>query len=255
MNIRIIVAGAFGKMGNETCNMIEEEERFQLVAIVDPKMRQRGNAPVFPNVSEALQQVEADVFVDFTTPSVVYEHVTTAIQFGVRPVIGTTGLNNDQIAVIQSLCEEKEIGAIIAPNFSVGAILMMKFAQMAANYFPHVEIIEYHHEKKIDAPSGTAIKTADLIQQTLSNDMGNKMSNSETLSRARGANYEGIQIHSVRLPGLLAHQEVIFGGDGQLLTIRHDTLHRSSFMPGVKFAIFEVMKLKELVYGLEQLIG
>lgn len=252
--IKIIVAGAFGKMGQEVCNMIDREDQFQLVAIIDPKKREKGNIPVFNNLEEALQQIKADVLIDFTSPSAVYEHIVVSIQYGVRPIVGTTGLSEDQINHIRQLCDDREIGAIIAPNFAIGAILMMKFAQMAAKYMPHVEIIEFHHDQKLDAPSGTATKTAEMITQSRAYIKQGNPNEKELITGARGGEKEGFRIHSVRLPGLVAHQEVIFGGEGQLLTIRHDSINRSSFMPGVKLAVVQSMKLNQLVYGLEHLI-
>ncbi len=252
--IRIIVAGAFGKMGQEVCNLIDREEQFQLVAIVDPRERHRGNIPVFAHTKDALSNIEADVLIDFTTPNAVYENMSLSIEYGVRPIVGTTGLTEAQINHIGQLCDDQDIGAIIAPNFAIGAILMMKFAQMAAKHLPHVEIIEFHHDQKLDAPSGTAIKTAEMISQNRSKTKQGHPEEKELVSGARGGEYEGFRIHSLRLPGLVAHQEVIFGGEGQLLTIRHDSLNRSSFMPGVKLAVQQVMKLNQLVYGLEHVI-
>lgn len=252
--IKVIVAGAFGKMGQEVCNLIDREEQLQLVAIVDPRERKRGTTPVFAYVEAALNNTIADVIIDFTTPSAVYENMSLSIKYGVRPVVGTTGLTEDQITHLRRLCEEKGIGAIIAPNFAIGAILMMKFAQMAAKHLPSVEIIEYHHDQKLDAPSGTAIKTAEMIAQTRASIQQGHPEEKELIVGARGGEYSGFRIHSLRLPGLVAHQEVIFGGEGQLLTIRHDSLHRGSFMPGVKLAVLQVMKLNQLIYGLEHVI-
>lgn len=177
-----------------------------------------------------------------------------ALSHGVRPVVGTTGFSETDIEELRRLAEEKELGAIIAPNFAIGAILMMKFAQMAANYFEDVEIIEKHHDRKLDAPSGTAIKTAELISKVRQSKQQGHPDEKEELVGARGANVDGMRIHSVRLPGLVAHQEVIFGGVGQTLTIRHDSLNRESFMPGVKLAVEAVLNLKTLVYGLEHII-
>lgn len=252
--IKIIVAGAFGKMGQEVCNLIDREEQFELVAIIDPQKRKRGTTQIFSNAEEALSSVTADVSIDFTTPRVVYENVSLAIKYGVRPVVGTTGLTEEQLHHLRQLCDEKGIGAIIAPNFAIGAILMMKFAQMAAKYLPAVEIIEYHHDQKLDAPSGTALKTAEMISHTRSSLQQGHPEEKELIAGARGGEYSGFRIHSLRLPGLVAHQEVIFGGEGQILTIRHDSINRSSFMPGVKLAVMQVMKIDQLIYGLEHVI-
>lgn len=252
--ITVIVAGAFGKMGQQVCAMIDDEDEFQLVAIVDPKGRTRGSVPVFHNVEESLQHIQADVLIDFTTPDVVYHNVTTALEYGVRPVVGTTGMSESQIEQIAQLCKEKSIGAIIAPNFAIGAVLMMKFASIAAKYMPHVEIIEYHHDQKLDAPSGTATKTAEMIAAERVKLQQGHLDEKELIQGSRGGKYEGFRIHSVRLPGLVAHQEVIFGGQGQMLTLRHDAMNRTSFMPGVQMAVKQVVHLNQLIYGLEHLI-
>ncbi len=177
-----------------------------------------------------------------------------ALAHGVRPVVGTTGFTDTDIQELTQLAEEKELGAIIAPNFAIGAILMMKFSQLAARYLTDVEIIEQHHDQKLDAPSGTAIKTAQLIATEREEKQQGHKNEKEDLAGARGANFEGMRIHSVRLPGRVAHQEVLFGGEGQLLSIKHDSLNRRSFMPGVKLSIEHVLKLDTLVYGLENLI-
>jgi 4-hydroxy-tetrahydrodipicolinate reductase len=169
-------------------------------------------------------------------------------------VIGTTGFSNEDLERLTELAQEKNTGAIIAPNFAIGAILMMKFSQMAAKYLPDVEIIEKHHDQKLDAPSGTALKTAQLITEVREEKRQGHPDEKEDLEGARGAELQGIRIHSVRLPGLVAHQEVMFGGEGQLLTIRHDSMNRASFMPGVKMAVESVMNIEGLVYGLENIM-
>ncbi|MDP4172156.1 MAG: 4-hydroxy-tetrahydrodipicolinate reductase, partial [Bacillota bacterium] len=155
---------------------------------------------------------------------------------------------------LESLCEEKELGCIIAPNFAIGAVLMMKFSQMAAKYFNDVEIIEMHHDQKLDAPSGTAVKTADMISEVREAKKQGHPNEKETMPGARGAEFEGIRIHSVRLPGLVAHQQVMFGAEGQTLLVRHDSYHRGSFMSGVKVAVETVMKIDRFVYGLENIL-
>ena len=159
----------------------------------------------------------------------------------------------EQVAELKALCTKQKLGGIIAPNFAIGAVLMMKYSQDAAKYFPHVEVIELHHDRKADAPSGTAIKTANLLAESRDS-VPEKIAEKEIIPGARGANAEEIRIHSVRLPGLVAHQEVLFGGQSQTLTIRHDSFHRDSFMPGVCLACKKVMDLNELIYGLEHLL-
>lgn len=252
--IRVVVAGAFGKMGLEVCRMIENEPELSLVAIIDPKKRELGTIPVFENMDIALKELTPDVFIDFTTPTSVYNNTLAALRLGIRAVVGTTGLTAEQIDEFKNICEEQGLGAIIAPNFAIGAVLMMRFAQMAAKYMSHTEIIEYHHNQKIDAPSGTAIKTAELINMNRKAIKKEENKEIEKIEGVRGGESYGIPIHSVRLPGLVAHQEVLFGEEGQLLTIRHDSFHRGSFMPGVKLAILQVMKIDQLIYGLEHII-
>lgn len=262
--IKIIVAGPRGRMGIEALHLIHNTDHFKLVAAVDRKNNGKHvseipglpqiDAPIFDSMEVCLQQTEADVLIDLTTPDVGRVHTELAINYGVRPVVGTTGFNEDEMAALAKTAEQKKVGVIIAPNFAVGAILMMKFSQMAAKYFQDVEIIEQHHDRKLDAPSGTAIKTAELITKVRDSKNQGHPDEKETLEGARGATIDGMRIHSVRLPGLVAHQEVIFGGEGQLLKIRHDSMNRASFMSGVKLAVETVVNLDVLVYGLENLI-
>ncbi|WP_102345795.1 4-hydroxy-tetrahydrodipicolinate reductase [Bacillus sp. Marseille-P3661] len=263
-NIRIIVAGPRGKMGQEALKLIQATEHFELVAAIDRKFGGQLissieglpaiDAPIYDDVEKCFQEIKADVLVDLTTPEIGRKHTEAALRYGIRPVVGTTGFNETELKDLAKTAEEKKIGVIIAPNFAIGAILMMKFAQMAAKYFPDVEIIEQHHDQKLDAPSGTAIKTAELIKMERAQKAQGHPNEKETLQGARGADLDGMRIHSVRLPGLVAHQEVLFGGNGQLLTIRHDSLHRSSFMSGVKLAVETIMKIDVLVYGLENIM-
>lgn len=262
--IRIILAGPRGKMGMEALKLIKDTEHFELVAAIDRKNGGKLisnieglpalDAPIYEDVEQCFGEIKADVLLDLTTPEIGRKHTETALRHGIRPVVGTTGFNEEELKDLARIAEEKGIGVIIAPNFAVGAVLMMKFAQMAAKYFPDVEIIEQHHDQKLDAPSGTAIKTAELISKSREEKQQGHPNEKETLQGARGANMNGMHIHSVRLPGLVAHQEVLFGGNGQILTIRHDSLHRSSFMSGVKLAIETVMNIDILVYGLENII-
>ena len=198
--------------------------------------------------------LEADVWIDFTIPKVAYEHTRFALEHGLAPVVGTTGFTTEEITDLIDLSREKNIGGLIAPNFAIGAVLLMQFAAQAAKYFPNVEIIDLHHDKKKDAPSGTAVKTAELISQVRQPQEQGAPDEEESLPGARGANYQGMHIHSVRLPGLVAHQEVIFGSQGEGLTLRHDSYDRVSFMTGVNLGVKEVVKRHELVYGLEHLL-
>ncbi|MFS0786779.1 4-hydroxy-tetrahydrodipicolinate reductase [Shouchella sp. 1P09AA] len=262
--IKIVVAGPRGKMGYEAVQLCERDEELQLVAVVDSKhdgqtlqdLKGYGDldTPIYSDMENCFSNHDVDVLVDLTTPAFGKKHMEIALAHGVRPVVGTTGFTNDDIEQLRKLTEEKELGAIIAPNFAIGAILMMKFSQLAARYLTDVEIIEQHHDNKLDAPSGTAMKTAQLIAQEREQKLQGHPDEKEDLPGARGADFEGMRIHSVRLPGRVAHQEVLFGGEGQLLSIKHDSLNRQSFMPGVKLSIEHVLKLDTLVYGLENLI-
>lgn len=265
MAIRVIVVGAKGRMGAETVKMIMEDEELQLVCGVDSTLSDVDvgeilglghiGAPFLNNLEQAFSQFEADVMVDFTTPKVVKHHAELAIKHGLRPVIGTTGLTQEEIEELARWAKERNLGGVIAPNFAIGAVLMMRFAHWAAQYMPAVEIIEMHHDQKLDAPSGTALKTAEMIAATgKKHRLDGNSDKKDEQPGARGAYYQGCPIHSVRLPGLVAHHQVIFGGEGQTLTIRHDSLQRSSFMPGVKLAIKKVVDMKHLVYGLDQLL-
>ncbi|MDL4840822.1 4-hydroxy-tetrahydrodipicolinate reductase [Aquibacillus rhizosphaerae] len=262
--IRVIVAGPRGKMGSEALRMIQREDDLELVACLDHKYDGKKisdidglpsfDVTIYEDIEQCFQSVKADVLVDLTTPEFGYKHTKTALEYGIRPVVGTTGFTKEQLEELTQLAEEKELGTVIAPNFAVGAVLMMQFAKWAAKYFPDVEIIERHHDQKLDAPSGTAVKTAELIQEVRVSKIQGHPNEKETLAGARGADVDGMKIHSVRLPGLIAHQEVVFGGSGQNLTIKHDTFHRESFMSGVKLAIDHVVKIDLLVYGLENLL-
>jgi len=264
MTINIILAGPRGRMGSEAINMIEGVDDFKLVACIDYKHDGKqlkdldssfhSNVPVFKNVEECFQAKKADVFVDLTVPETGYLHTKTAIEHNIRPVIGTTGFTNEQIHELNEITREKKLGGIIAPNFAIGAVLMMQFSKMAAKYMPDVEIIEKHHDRKLDAPSGTAVKTAEIIRETRDAKKQGHPDETETLNGARGGEIDGMRIHSVRLPSLVAHQEVIFSGAGQTLTITHDSFNRASFMDGIKFSIEQVLDLNELVYGLENIL-
>ena len=251
MSIKVIIAGFKGKMGQAAYKMVTEDNTLEVVGLLDPLTSQKevAGVPVF-NQKEDLIGLEADVWVDFTTPKVAYEHTRFALEHGFAPVVGTTGFTSDEIEELIELSRKRELGGLIAPNFAVGAVLLMQFAAQAAKYFPNVEIIELHHDQKKDAPSGTAIKTAELISKVRPQKPQGAMDEKEVLPGARGAELDGMRIHSVRLPGLVAHQEVIFGGQGEGLTLRHDSYDRQSFMTGVNLGIKEVVNKKELVYGL-----
>lgn len=262
--ITVAVAGARGRMGQEVVKMLLQDEQLQFVVAIDTKdegedigkfvVGKEIGVPIYISLEEALTTFTPDVLVDFTTPQSIYRNMDIALTHGVRPVVGTTGLTTEQMEELKNRSKETGVGAIIAPNFAIGAILCMKFASMAAKYMPHVEIIELHHDKKLDAPSGTALKTAELIAEARTQFAQGHPDEEESIPGARGAEYKGFRIHSVRLPGMVAHQEVLFGATGQTLSIRHDSINRESFMPGVNMAIKAVMNIDYLIYGLEHLL-
>lgn len=250
-------------MGRAVLKAVAEAKDLELVGAVDitggadaGELAGAGanGVKVETDLKAALARLQPEVMIDFTRPDVVYGNVITALQAKVSPVVGTTGLSDEQKADIRKLAEENDTPAFIAPNFAIGAVLMMVMAKQAAKYMPEVEIIELHHDKKLDAPSGTAVQTAAMIAEVRAAHKQGHPEEKEKLSGARGADYEGMHIHSVRLPGYVAHQEVIFGGLGQTLTIRHDSLNRESFMPGVVLAAEKVRSLKGLTVGLDKLL-
>ena len=220
MSIKVIIAGFKGRMGQAAYQMVSGDPDLELAALIDPFAEETDVAgvPVF-NRKENLADLEADVWVDFTMPKVAYENTRFAVENGFAPVVGTTGFTPEQIQELTEFSREKGLGGLIAPNFAIGAVLLMQFAAQAAKYFPNVEIIELHHDKKKDAPSGTAIKTAELISEQREKIQQGAADEEELMPGARGANFEGMRIHSVRLPGLVAHQEVIFGSQGEGLTL------------------------------------
>lgn len=255
MGIKVIVAGFRGRMGSAAVNMVKEDEDLILSALLDPfaKDTEVDGVPVFTDKSQLIG-FDADVWIDFTTPAVAYDNTRFALEHGFAPVVGTTGFTEDEIVELIALSEDKKIGGLIAPNFAIGAILLMEFAAKAAKYFLDLEIIELHHDNKKDAPSGTAIKTAELIREVRQPKQQGAADEVESLKGARGAEFDGFRIHSVRLPGLVAHQEVIFGAQGEGLTLRHDSYDRKSFMSGVNIGVRAVVKRDKLVYGLEKLL-
>ena len=261
--IRVGVLGAGGRMGRLVCRAVAEDPDLALVAAVNPSRRGEhvgqmiGHPEVDVVVSgelEVLLQAETEVAVDFTTPHAVMDNVRWAIQHAVHMVVGTTGLGPRELQEIRDLLEDEgsESNVIVAPNFAIGAVLLQRFAEQAARFFPAVEIIELHHEGKLDAPSGTALATAEKIVRARRGTWTGP--DGESLPGVRGGAVDGVRIHSVRLPGLVAHQEVIFGGTGQILTIRHDSPQRESFMPGVLLAIKSVVGRPGLTVGLESLL-
>lgn len=268
MSIRVAVVGAAGKMGREVAKAVHEAADMELVGACDLQAAGKDvgelaglgpvNVVIGSSLSEVLAATRAEVVVDFTEPASVLQNVHIALRAGARAVVGTTGLSRADMDDIDRAARSLGLGVLVAPNFAIGAVLMMHFAREAAAYFPHAEIIELHHEKKKDAPSGTAIKTAEMIRQAWSTRQvagaGAADASKESIPGARGGEMEGIRIHSVRLPGFVAHQEVLFGLPGQTLTLRHDSTSRESFMPGVLMGIRRVGEVTGLVYGLDKLI-
>ncbi|WP_252313365.1 4-hydroxy-tetrahydrodipicolinate reductase [Sinobaca sp. H24] len=262
--IRIAVAGPRGNMGQEAVKLADRTEHFDLRAVIDSKnngSRLKDMAgmpeldiPVYTDIHQCFQENEIDVLIDLTNPETGRKHLEAALVHGVAPVVGTTGFTEADIEKLSSEAEKKQVGVVIAPNFAIGAVLMMKFSKMAAAYMPDVEIMEMHHDRKLDAPSGTAIKTAELIKENREPHKQGHENETESLAGARGADIDGMKIHSVRLPGMVAHQQVMFGGAGQTLTIKHDSINRESFMPGVQLAVEYVVANKVLTYGLENIM-
>ena len=252
--IKVLVNGAMGRMGRTVAAAVKSDPELELVGVVDVIDGEVEGMKIITNLEEAFKTRKPEVMVDFTRPNVVFGNVMTALKNKVSPVVGTTGLSDDAKEKIRAAAEENSTPAFIAPNFAIGAVLMMLLSQKAAKYMPDVEIIELHHDKKLDAPSGTAELTAKMIAEVRAAHKQGHPDEEERLKNVRGADYEGMRIHSVRLPGYVAHQEVIFGGLGQTLTIRHDSTGRDSFMPGVVLACKKVRDLKGLTIGLDKLL-
>ena len=239
MAIKVGVLGAAGRMGSTVCDAVDDDDELELVARVDIDDR-----------LEALVEAGAEVAVDFTTPDAVRDNVRFCLEHDIHVVVGTTGLSSEDLADIDSWTGGAN--AFVAPNFAVGAVLMMEFARQAARHYSSVEVIERHHERKLDAPSGTALRTAALMNEARPQGWDRTAGDDDV--PPRGLDADGVRIHSVRLPGSVAHQEVVFGAPGETLTIRHDSLDRVSFMPGVLVAIKSVARRPGLTVGLERLL-
>lgn len=248
--INVAVCGSNGKMGKEVVRAVNEDNELTLVAQIDIVDGE------YSSIKDASVEKKIDVLVDFTQPKSIYENAQYCLNNGINIVIGTTGLSDEQIANLKSLSEKNKISCLIAPNFSTGAVLMMMFAKQAAKYFDNAEIIELHHNQKKDAPSGTAVKTALMMSEASEKSFvtGN-CPETETIKGARGGiSYSDIHIHSVRMPGYIASQEVLFGSSGQTFKIRHDSMNRECYMPGVLMAVKHVMTKPEFIYGLENIM-
>jgi 4-hydroxy-tetrahydrodipicolinate reductase len=269
--IRVGVSGAAGRMGRAVVKAVWEAEGLYLASAIDTQ--QVGEDPgdlagightgleIGNDLRATLRATDTHVLVDFSLPDAVMENAIDALEAGAAPVIGTTGLSQGELAELDQLARRKGLGVFVAPNFAIGAVLMMQFAAQAARYLPDVEIIELHHENKLDSPSGTALLTAQKIaharQEAQVNPLPRPANTVEKARGARGAHDHAtghVPVHSVRLPGFVAHQEVIFGGVGQTLTLRHDSTDRTSFMPGVILAVRKIGGLRGVTVGLEHLL-
>ena len=243
MSINVGVLGAKGRMGAEVVKAVSEAKDLTLSAQLD-----------LGDSLDALISSKTSVVVDFTTPDSVMNNLTFLIENGIHAVVGTTGFDDARIAKVKDLlAKHPKVGVLIAPNFALGAVLMMEFSKQAARYFESAEIIELHHPDKVDAPSGTASRTAQLMTQSREDAEREKMpdATNKSLAGARGATVGHVPIHSIRLRGLVAHQEVLFGGPGETLSIRHDSLDRAGFMPGVLLGVRKVVENQGLTFGLE----
>lgn len=248
--IKVAVCGALGKMGQEVVQAVTECPETELVAKIDI-----ASTEMYHHIEDAARVTDIDVLVDFTQPKSIFENAKYCLNKGIKIVIGTTGLTDEQIEELKKLSQEKNTGCLIAPNFSTGAVLMMMFARQASKYFDNAEIIELHHNQKKDAPSGTAIKTAAMMAEVKDDFTKGNCPETETIEGARGGNaYSNIHIHSVRMPGYIASQEVIFGSSGQIMTIRHDSMDRKCYMQGVLLAVKHIAKNNDFVYGLDNIM-
>jgi 4-hydroxy-tetrahydrodipicolinate reductase len=262
MTIRVVVSGS-GNMGREVLAAVAGEGDMEPVGVLEKFAESASIAlpdgsnsvPISADILALLDAAKPDVIIDFSNAAWTPPVADAALERGVRLVIGTTGLSEDWIDGLAKRCKERGVGTVVAANFAIGAVLMIHMAKVAARFFDSAEIIELHHDRKVDAPSGTALTTARDMLAARGKPFDRNEPEKQTLGNSRAAHVDGLTIHSVRLPGLVAHQEVVFGGLGQTLTIRHDTTGRDSFIPGVLLATREVMQRKELVRGLASLVG
>jgi len=259
--IKVAVHGALGRMGQQVVTTICREPDMEMAGAIDLKVSGdslplpdgSGDIPASADLAAMLSACRPDVMVDFSIAGAAMPAARTAIKSGVNLVVGTTGLSTNDISEIGSLAQEKRVGAVVVPNFALGAVLMTHLAKIAARHFDYAEIIELHHDKKADAPSGTSLATARAMAKARGKPF--QRPRGDENADSRGKDVEGVSVHSVRLPGLMAHQEVLLGTAGQTLSIRHDTINRECYMPGVILAIKAVVGLKGLTYGLDALLG
>ncbi|MCL2473543.1 MAG: 4-hydroxy-tetrahydrodipicolinate reductase [Alphaproteobacteria bacterium] len=242
--ISVLINGAKGRMGTLAAGAISSDSDFALVGQTDKE----------DNLEEAIKAYKPQVVIDFTFAGLGHENFLKIINAGAQPVIGTSGFTGEQVASLRKVCDEKKIGGIIVPNFAIGAVLLMKFAKEAAKYMPYVEIIESHHEKKLDAPSGTAVRTAELIAEGRAEAAMQVPGELGEINEFRGGEVRGVRIHSIRRTGVIAQEKVIFGDTGQTLSIEHDSSDRSSFSAGIRLAAKNIVGKKTLLYGLEEVM-
>jgi len=260
---RVVVNGALGRVGQEVVRALLADSELRLVGAVEsvapqpylPTAETPDLIPFSSNLGDLLDKVCPDVIVDFTRSQVTMDACRIALPKKVRMVIGSTGFSQEDLAEISELCDAHKATAIVAPNFSLGAVVLMHLAKIASRFFDNAEIIEMHHDKKLDAPSGTAMATARLMAEARGSEFVYPPTEKEMLAGARGGEASGIGIHSVRMPGILARQDVIFGCLGQTLLLRHDSTSRETYMPGVILAVKEAMKGPGYVFGLDKLLG
>lgn len=260
--IRVVIHGALGRMGREVTKAVVHEPGLKAVGAVEKEVAQQylpladtpDLVPFSSNLDSLLKVCNADVVVDFTNAEASMAAARIALKQKVNMVIGTTGLSEENLAEIEQLCRDNRVGAVVAPNFSLGAALLMHLSRFVAKFFDYAEIIEMHHEKKADAPSGTALATAKIMLEARGKPFIQPEVKKEVLAHTRGGELSGIAIHSLRLPGFMAGQEVIFSGGGETLSLRHNAISRECYLPGVILAIKEVVKRQGLIYGLDALI-
>jgi 4-hydroxy-tetrahydrodipicolinate reductase len=259
--IRVAVSG-LGQMGRLVIDTLEATEDIEVVGVLQPRREAKEHRSARGFAYECFQQpgdlfasTRPDVLVDFTNAQYTPTLLDATFAAGVRPVIGTSGITGTTLETLRNGCAEGQLGGVLAPNFALGAVVLMHLSTVAAKYFDTAEVIELHHDRKVDSPSGTALATARMMRAARGEDFRYRTSDLEHVSGARGAIEGGVGLHSVRLPGYVASQEVIFGGQGQTLSLRHDTTSRECYMPGVLLAVREVMQRDRLVEGLDALIG
>lgn len=262
--IKILINGATGKMGRAMSAGIAQQDDLQIVAATDIKLAgvDLGSlcgidplgVEIEDDLAKAIEKHQPEVMVDFTNAQALVKNLPIALSHKVACVVGTTGLSDAEVEALGQISEQNNTPLFIASNFAIGAVLMMQFAKQAVRYFPNVEVIERHHDQKLDAPSGTAVTTLEMMAQERAVMMQGMPGEFEKIVGSRGGEYQGMRVHSVRLPGYVASQEVVFGGVGQRLVITHDTINRDSFLPGVLLAVRKVLSLHGLVRNLENIM-